>query len=267
MDFKYFEINDKNNLVNKLYELSCSKEDLPFTSIILPLGFSRISYISNNQKISIFKSAEEEYEGLIITGQHYRAYDLIMKSEGVIYGIEFHPTALYKIFKTDISTLTNKHLNLCLFDKKKSKKFMDIFLQSNGNEKVFIDNTLEFLNSLTLTQDKDIEQIDKAVDFIFEKEGMLQISDLLKVIPFSQKTLETKFKKIIGFTPGKYIRLIRFSSLMRKYEAHNTEVKTLMYDYNYYDESHFKKEFKQFLNKTPSAFFREDYPRIKKYLK
>ncbi|WP_397446984.1 helix-turn-helix domain-containing protein [Polaribacter sp. R77954] len=266
MNLNYFELKDKNNLTNRLFKLSFSKESLPFKSVIIPIGFPTLTYIYNERKISITKDAKQKLKGLIITGQHYRAYDFMMKNEGLICGIEFHPTAFYKIFKTDASTISNKHIKLSTIDKKKSKKFLDIFLMYQNDEDLFIKKMLDFLESLELYNGKDVKEIDKAIHLILKKEGMLQISDLLNVIPFSQKTLETKFKKIIGFTPGRYIRLVRFTSLMKKYETGTIDLKTLMYDYNYYDESHLKKDFKRFLNKTPNAYFKKNYPLIKKYL-
>ncbi|WP_439131365.1 helix-turn-helix domain-containing protein [Polaribacter sp.] len=266
MEIKCFELKDKNNLINKLFKISYAEEDLPYKSIYMPSGFTTLSYSSAKTNVEMPKGIQKNDIGLRLTGQHFRSYDFTINSEGIIFGVEFHPTAFYKIFKTDLSTLSNKHIDLDLIDKHKSEQFMQVFQHANGNETVFINDMVAFLENIDIYQDEDIFQIDKAIHLIFKKKGILHLSDVLNLVPFSQKTLETKFKKIIGLTPGKYIRLIRFRSLMKAYEKCKIDLKTLMYDYNYYDESHLKKDFKQFLNKTPNAYLKEDYPIIKKYL-
>lgn len=96
---------------------------------------------------------------------------------------------------------------------------------------------------------------------------MLQVTDLLKIVSLSQKSLEVKFKKIIGLTPGKYIRLIRFIKLMRKYENKKIAINDLIYMYNYYDHSHFIKDFKLFMSESPKEYFKKEYPLIKAYSK
>ncbi|WP_341222377.1 helix-turn-helix domain-containing protein [Polaribacter atrinae] len=96
---------------------------------------------------------------------------------------------------------------------------------------------------------------------------MLSVNEILKTVPFGQKTLETKFKKMVGLTPGKYIQIKRFVNLMRKYEKEQIDLKDLIYMYDYYDESHFAKDFKLFTSKSFKNYFQEDYILVKKALK
>lgn len=266
MDFKYFNIKDKNNLINKLFKLSFSSSDLPFETIIIPIGYPTIAYLYNDEQISIYDNTKRTLKGLMITGQHYGAYDYYVNDEGLTYGFELHPTAIYKIFKYDQSKLKNQHLKGSMLNQEFSEKLQEIFIECKNDEKLYIKKVISFFNNLELIIDEDVKQIDKAIDFIFEKKGMLQINDLLKKVSFSQKSLETKFKKIIGLTPGKYIKLIRFSALMRKYKGNEINLNDLIYSYDYYDQSHFIKDFKLFLNQTPKSYFKEDYPLLEKYL-
>ena len=94
---------------------------------------------------------------------------------------------------------------------------------------------------------------------IKEEQGLLSVNDLLKKVPFSQKTLENNFKKMVGLTPSKYIRIQRFLNLMKKYENNTIDFKDLIYMYNFYDESHFAKDFKSFTSKLPKDYFTEDF--------
>ena len=61
--------------------------------------------------------------------------------------------------------------------------------------------------------------------------------------------------------------MIRFNKLMIKYQSNEIELKDLIYKYNYYDQSHFSKDFKLFMNQSPKFFFKQDFPLLKEYLK
>ena len=95
---------------------------------------------------------------------------------------------------------------------------------------------------------------------------VLNVLDIINEISTSQKTLEVQFKKIVGLTPGRYIRLFRFQQLMRKYYSGDIELKDLIYKYNYYDSSHFAKDFKLFMKQNLKSFLKKDYLLLKSYL-
>ena len=61
--------------------------------------------------------------------------------------------------------------------------------------------------------------------------------------------------------------MIRFNNLMTKYQKKILEIKDLIYMYNYYDQSHFTKDFKFFMKQSPKDFFKKDFPLLQKYLK
>ena len=267
MEFNYIATQDKNGFVKNLFKLSFVNDDTPFSTIIIPVGFTSFAYLFNDGQTSFLGDKEIKLKGLIITGQCYGAYNYFVNKSGLTYGIELHPTALYKIFNTDISKFTNKHTAFKEINEDLDCSFSKIFLETKNDEKAFANKITSFLDNINPFIDSDVIQIDKAIDYIFEKQGMLQISDLLNLVPFSQKSLETKFKKIIGLTPGKYIRMIRFSELMRKYESKKIDMNDLIVMYNYYDKSHFFKDFKLFLSQNPRNYFKMEYPLLKKYLK
>lgn len=69
----------------------------------------------------------------------------------------------------------------------------------------------------------------------------------------SERTLERLFRKNIGITPKAFIKVSRFQQICNhiisgKYNS----LTTLAYDYNYYDQNHFIKDFKDYLGAAPS---------------
>lgn len=268
MEFNYIDKKDDRGLINNFFNLSFDESDVPFHSLILQIGFPTIAYIfSKEPQITVFKNKEMSLKELTVTGQFYGTYDFYVNNMSLTNGITLHPTACYKICKMDMSEITDKHLLIKEVNLKLFNLLNPIFTEHKDNYEAFSESLISVFNKLEISKDKDLKYIDKAVDLILEKEGLLQVNDLLEFVPFSLKSLQVKFKKIVGLTPVKYIKVLRFSSLMRKYETNEIDLNDLIYKYNYYDHSHFSKDFKFFMTQSPKKFFNQDYPLLQQYLK
>lgn len=265
MTLTYFD-NNVPHLVEEYYQLSFSEESVPFQSTVLPVGYTHLTHLFYGDQKAILNKKEMPLKNTIISGQFFRSYQLHCLSKSMSFGISFHPTALFKILNTDISVLENKHTSLLEFHSEFHDKIVTIF-ENFSDSKNMVEQLNQFLSNLKLTTNKNTEHIDIVIDLIKNKEGLLSIQEILEHINISQKTLETQFKKIVGLTPGKYVRLYRFIKLMRKYESQEIAIKDLMYMFDYYDRSHFSKDFKLFMNETPKSYFKKDYPLLKAVFK
>ena len=267
MKLTYFDIHKTSHLIEEFYHISYSKERLPFKTIMIPLGFTGFTYVYGKGQKTCINNNTTNLKGLILNSQFYNSYEFMVDEVGFACGFNFKPTALYKLTNLDISKFTNKNHFFKLIDTELSKKFEEICEKYNQNFKKLFEEVENLLLQLPLIENKNTLAIDKVVAIIHQKEGMLSVNELLNFIPFGQKTLETQFKKMVGLTPAKYIRLHRFLNLMRQYENNAVELKDLIYMYNYYDESHFSRDFKSFTSKSPNQFFKEEYVIVKEALK
>ena len=267
MEFNFYNKKDSRGIINNIFSLAFTADDLPFEATIIPTTLPALAYFFGEQQTIVHKKNTIPFRGLTIVGQFSSNYEYFVNYEGYNLGINLHPTALYKILGENTSVFTNNHISLENVNIELFKKLNPVFINHEKNVSGFIKAIIEFIDNLELIIDKDVVFIDKAIAYISENDGMIQMADLLKIIPFSQKSIETKFKKIIGLTPGKYIRLIRFTRLMRKYENNEIALNDLIYMYNYHDHSHFIKNFKWFMLKTPKEYFKKEYPLIKAYSK
>jgi len=265
MIYNAYRSRDDYNLVEEYFELSFNKDVVPFSTTIVPVALPLITMI---QKGSLKKVGDisKKQNDIIISGQYLYAYDFVIDEPTKIVGIALHPTALYKLTNINLSKLTNKHVALNTISNQLQSTLLPI-LDSNQNKKSLLESFQLALKDLPRTTTKHTKNIDYAIKYIRKKEGLLNISDLLNIIPVSQKTLEIKFKEIVGMTPGKYIKLYRFLKLMRKYSSKPIKFKDLIFMYDYYDESHFLKEFKLFMKESPKEYFKKDISFIKEYLK
>ncbi|WP_298903329.1 AraC family transcriptional regulator [uncultured Psychroserpens sp.] len=261
MTLNYYD-NKVPHLIEEYYQLTFTEDEVPFQSTVLPIGLTHLTHIFYGDQKAIVEHKEMPITNTIVSGQFFRSYQFYSTSEAMSFGISFHPTALFKILNTDISALQDKHVLLSSFHPKLFAKIKSVFedFRSGEHQAKQFDH---FFSNLNLTINNNTKHIDIAINLIKDSNGLITISDILEQINISQKTLETQFKKIVGLTPGKYIRLFRFLQLMRKYESQETTIKDLMFMFGYYDRSHFSKDFRLFMNETPKSYFKKDYPLLK----
>ena len=265
MNLKYFDTSKVSHIVEEYFELSFPKEALPFKTTFLPIGLTSIINISKGLHEVVLEGTIKNLSGIFISGQFFRSYQFMVNVESKCFGISFHPTALFKLLNTDISKFENRHIPLEQINNHIYDELSSIFNQSKTNKELIKALNVFFINA-PLTTNNNTKLIDQATTIIREKDGLLNVLDVLDEIPMSQKTLETQFKKIVGLTPGKYIRLYRFLKLMRKYESQEIDIKDLIHMYDYYDRSHFTKDFKLFMKESPKDYFNTTHPFLNEYL-
>ena len=266
---KFTQINetDSDSLIENTYQMTIESSDLPYEDIVIPVGKSVLNYTCSSEEIEL-----EHYENLIrykeafMFGQFFGHYKISTNKECCNCGITFKPSALYKLFGKPGADYKNDIVRLEEYDKSFYQKIIDVLKTCNSDLKVFTEEVKKIISNLSYTIDENTKWIDRTIEIIEEKKGLVKVKDLLDEVPFSQKSLETHFKKIIGLTPNQYIRQYRFVNLIRDYQSGFIDVKKLIETYNYYDASHFTKDLLFFTGQNPKTFFKTDHPLIESYL-
>lgn len=83
---------------------------------------------------------------------------------------------------------------------------------------------------------------------------------VIDAYPKTQKSLIEQFKKYCGYTPKVFHRIFRFNEILKS--IGNKEVinwSQIAYEYDYADQSHFIKEFKEFSGFSPEEFIKQDF--------
>jgi AraC-like DNA-binding protein len=98
-----------------------------------------------------------------------------------------------------------------------------------------------------------------AIRQIFRRHGALGIQELSQQVRVSRRYVEKTFKEQIGMSPKAYARLIRVKkatvSLLQP--RFNGRVADLVSQLDYYDHSHFLRDFKAITGQTPGLFLQE----------
>jgi len=265
MTYDTYPSKSKTALIHEYFEISFSSSIIPFQSKILPIAMPTISFIKKG--IIEAKTVDKDYnlEGIILTGQFFRSYSIESNEVYKGVGITLHPTTLYKLLDRDISKLSNTHIALEDVSTSLHTAIASV-LESNLKQRKVLVALEKALKGIIISKDPNIKEIDRAVNLIIKRKGLITVNELIDEMSISQKTLESHFKKMVGLTPGRFIKLNRFLNVMQKYEDQDINLKNLIFKYNYYDEAHFYKDFKLFMNDTPKSFFKKETKFIKKYI-
>jgi|AntRauTorckE6833_2_1112554.scaffolds.fasta_scaffold01541_6 AraC-like DNA-binding protein len=121
----------------------------------------------------------------------------------------------------------------------------------------------EFVNSFQ-HDSYSPDMIDIAYRDIVENSILLPFSETLKDINIDERTLQRSFLKRIGVSPKMLARIARVNHLWEEINRQKaTSYQDLVYLGNYFDQSHFIKDFKNLVGETPSHFFKRNLKMVK----
>lgn len=125
-------------------------------------------------------------------------------------------------------------------------------LQETKDNRSKIEQLEIFLWKAIKNQTMD-KRIIEAISQMNQTQGKIRIQEIASLVNLSIDTFEKKFREITGATPKRISSIIRMSSAIREIPKY-TSFTRLAYDFGYFDQSHFIKEFKSFTGQTPTQF-------------
>jgi AraC-like DNA-binding protein len=163
-------------------------------------------------------------------------------------GVYFQPNALKSIFGIDANELTNQHIGI------------DELIKTNITEQLSSTTSsihrIELLTSflIRLTEQKNTEN--KKIGFATAQlQKGVSLPYILKELNISERSLERYFKQYIGISPNLYSRINRFQSALENIRQNQfSKLTDIAYQCNYFDQSHFIREFKEFAGISPKLF-------------
>lgn len=244
----------------------------PFFKDIIRIDYD---FITKNQLISDFGYSYLMLKyGKMNTWDHQRNSihipDVFIKTTGDFFYVDAYPGSSWITFELP-ATFFHKVTNLNA--SKYINKLLDLkeFIEPEVVDKLYkqLADSHEIGEILTITHKmlsskydgwSEILRADKVLDYIYEMNGLITNQELIDQFPYSQRTMERFFQECVGISPYRYIRLIRFNFIIREIEKGESLLPDLIQKYNYYDQSHFEKDFKKFLGQSIATYKNEFNP-------
>lgn len=254
---EYLEYKPNQSLqkyIDCYWTLETTAEDInpEYEERVIPLGFPEI-IIHFGDLYSIKKNSK--YYPLprtLFTGQLTSSKSFKPLGITGILGVKFKPFGAYYFLPEPPQKYVDRSTDLRQIFEPKTINLLECgILKSKLHlEKIkLIENFLlnHFQNFSTNIQ------IENIVTTIVTQKGNIDIKSLSSQFNSSQSKLERNFKKIIGLTPKKFAQIIRFNEILKEYKS-NKDLQSLAHKYEYYDYSHFTKEFSSFSGFSPNQF-------------
>jgi len=186
--------------------------------------------------------------------QHTVHDKFVVAKELGFFGVRLYPHAVSQLLQIPASEVVNLVFDFASLFKQDGRDLADqIFSCTHSQER--IDLVSSFL--LKVASAKKVDPIRVFVNEIIAGDGHVDISHLLQQSGLSVKQFERRFKASAGFSPKHFARVVRFQATKRKYRS--TQIKSLTdlaYVCNYFDQSHFIREFKEFSGVQPLHYFK-----------
>ncbi len=165
------------------------------------------------------------------------------------FAIRLYPYGFSNFISAPIHKLANTETPLSdVFGKKVASKLgADIRKASDTQERIKIIETF-FVNQSKEKRVVD-ELVKSVIDVILSAGGSISIKSALENTPSKRRQMERLFSKKMGLSPKQFSKVIRLQAALKLLLEKPPS------GANYYDQSHFIKDFKEFTGVRPTEFF------------
>lgn len=102
---------------------------------------------------------------------------------------------------------------------------------------------------------RSLDVVQYAIAQIAQQHGVLSIHRLSDQLSISQNHLGTQFKRLVGIPPKAVARFYRFARVLRLIDfARPVDLTWIAHRAQFYDQSHFNKDFSAFTGHSPSEY-------------
>jgi len=204
-----------------------------------------------------------QYDGGFLENKNYVSYLRAPRSSSKVlhcaermgmFAIRLYPYAIRQLVEIPNSELVNGSFELTHVFGNKYNYVNEQMLEATSIE-AKIKVASDFLSTLWQSSVKD--PVDECIRMMLQNEGNVDLDNLRAMTGLSVKQFERRFKSVAGFPPKYYSRITRFQATKRKYATGKFKtLSELSHACDYYDQSHFIREFKEFSGMQAHHFFK-----------
>jgi AraC-like DNA-binding protein len=185
-----------------------------------------------------------------ISGTQRQAITYVNNPNSTILSIRFTTGGFFVLTKIPVSAITHTCMETDLLLGNSFKNLYQRIINAGNVEAIVKVIEAYFLQQIP---DNDFESsvvkfidknLDKPIDWLINKSG------------YSQKHVISLTKKFTGFSPKYLQRLNRFQKVVKEIKASKTKIEwaSMAYQFDYFDQAHFIKEFIHFSGMSPVEY-------------
>ena len=257
MIYQTFEPGQELSTIIKCYwTLESPEEKTPEKQTIVPDGCMEMIFHYGDMYSQYLENGNKLIQPrCFVFGQLTRPLEIEPTGETGIFSVRFHHNGFLPFATMPLKEMENKAVSLeKLFGEDGQIIEQKIIDAKSTAERI---NLIETFLLNRLKDYKTIDRIVKStVETILTANGQLSIDELSKKMNINRRQLERKFSSAIGLSPKQLSKTIRLqATLHRLLNKKFTSLTALGYENEYYDQSHFIKDFKELTGYTPGEFY------------
>jgi AraC-like DNA-binding protein len=199
------------------------------------------------------KSHQQEFLFSSVQGQTSHHGQFLAGNFFTMFGVSLFSYTVPFFFHLPASELNNQFMSPETLLGKQGRIVNERIAAATGTSERIQILTEFFKSQLTKPKFED-KLITKAIQYVKNQNGNLNIAVLSSDTCLSQKQFERRFKAYSGFNPKLYARIIRFEHFLKHRTRYSTLTEAACAS-GYYDQAHFIHEFKTFAGFSPNKFF------------
>jgi AraC-like DNA-binding protein len=252
MKFQRIEPSPVASRAVECYWVVGDEDTTPVKQKIIPDGFAEIIFhFGDPYRIQLNSKWSRQGKSLLaaqIKGHFY------LENTGVteIVGIKLKPAAVTHLFDMPMKGTADSVRSVAAVLGRKGLTLEKAIRSEKDNLK-----RIEMADTIIAglcSQYPASHPIDRALEIIFAKKGMVAVADICKELSVGERYVEKLFQTYVGLSPKFFARIIRFSHIFQLIKDKDPDWSAVVFEAGYYDQSHFIRNFKAFTGEDPSEY-------------
>lgn len=226
-----------------------SRTELPSCSVPLILVIEDAFVLHDS-----VDGANRTLDTAFVAGLHKRPVRVDSAGKAAAIQVDLTPLGARRLLQIDMDQLTGRVVDLEDIMARKTVQLTSDLRQTD-QWAIRFQIVRQFLEQHLLIQGHDDPRLHLACQLVHGSCGTLRVETLATRLDMSRKHLNHLFRTHIGLSPREFIRIERFTRVMRDLTAQqgrsDSSLADLALSCGYADQSHFNRDFKVFSGATP----------------
>lgn len=188
-----------------------------------------------------------------IVGAVTQRYSVELKDKGRIFGIKFHAGGFHNFSALPASSLTDKSVKIESIFGSESHSLIEKLASANDID-LMIKLSESFLLAGTQSVKESTNKVGEIISKIEQDQTITRVAQLSEVFGLSVRGLQRLFSHQVGVSPKWIIRKYRIREILTRLENGEHDWQALITHLDYFDQSHFIKDFQEIVGVTPSGY-------------
>ena len=195
----------------------------------------------------------QQRDDAFVGGLHQQSYQVKLTPGAEIISVRFKPGAFKYVFRGRLNDFMNAKIPIDEVWSSQGRR-LSARISEQPDHAAQLQAIAVFVQSQLDESRRSV--IDDAVNQVIRSGGRLTVTQLEQTAPLSQAQFRKRFREEVGLAPKKFTQIIRINAILNALQTNRScgNLVDLAYQFNYFDQSHFIKDFKSVVGMTPRQY-------------